>query len=88
MKFYKPFNHLDEMTIEEKVYPKASDFNSAQEYFNYISKSRDGCAQRGYHRVNSKPKEKDKVMICYDCDLWFDKEFAKDCNIKYKIKPL
>ena len=76
------------MTIEEKVYPKFSDFNNFQEYANHIKNSRDDCAKRGYHRVNTEPKEKDSTMICYDCEVWFDKEFAKSCDMNYRVEPI
>jgi len=72
------------MKIGNKVLlPKASDFNSAQDYFDHISNSRDECDKRGYHRVIQDNKD---PIICYDCDLWFDKESSKSSGIKYKIE--
>jgi len=72
------------MKIGDKVLlPKASDFKSPDEYFEHINNSRDSCQERGYHRVIQDTKD---PIICYDCDLWFDKAFAKACDIKYKIE--
>ena len=63
------------MSLEDKdgklIVPRASDFNSADEFFNHISNSRDSCNERGYHRVAQDNKN---PLICYDCDLWFGKE--------------
>lgn len=76
------------MTEESIIYPRASNFNSIQDFFNHISNSRDACDKRGYHRVSSEPAKEDENMICYDCDLWFDKNFAKSCSLEYKVEPL
>jgi len=73
------------MGVDDKInFPKISDFNNNEDYFEYISNSRDECSERGYHRV---AEEKEKgPMICYDCDMWFDKEFAKDNGIEYRVE--
>jgi len=73
------------MRINDKVkFPRRSDFENTKDYFEHISDSRDACEKRGYHRV---AEEKEKgPMICYDCDMWFDKEFAKDNDVEYIVK--
>jgi hypothetical protein len=76
------------MVEENIIYPRASNFNSGQEYFDHILNSREACQERGYHRVNSEPNNRNEVMICYDCDLWFDKEFAEGSGIEYKVESL
>lgn len=76
------------MAEDKKIYPKASDFNSMHNYFDHILNSRESCSQRGYHRVSSEPKEENETMICYDCDLWFDKEFAVSCGLEYRVEPI
>lgn len=45
------------------------------------------CASRGYHRVsNNAPKtDKNELMICYDCELWFG---SKDNFVTYRVEPL
>jgi hypothetical protein len=75
--------------MEEKnlIYPEANDFASQEEYDKYISNSRKSCDKRGYHRVNSEPKN-NQNMICYDCSFWFDKKSAKEKSIEYKVEPL
>ena len=69
--------------LQKLVPPKASNFESTQEYFDYLSNSRDACSKRGYHRVSQDEKE---PFICYDCDLWFDKNMVIGSNIKYKVE--
>lgn len=61
------------------IFPRASDFKSAEDYFNHINNSRDACQERGYHKVSQDDKN---PLICYDCDLWFEKED----EIKYKVE--
>jgi len=48
--------------------------------------NREACSERGYHRVETEPKTDDDLMICYDCELWFDRGFAKQANIKYRVE--
>jgi len=71
--------------LQKLIPPRISNFDNFYNYANYILNSREACAQRGYHRVSSEPGTDDETMICYDCDLWFSRAFAKDCEIEYKV---
>jgi|GEM_PF-6690186 len=67
---------------------KVGDFDSFDEYYESISKARDNCAERGYHRIDFEPEDDNSYMICYDCELWFDKAFAKSCGLEYKVEEI
>jgi len=54
---------------------------------NLLLSEREYCSERGYHRVESEPRSEKSLMICYDCDLWFDKRFAKSSGLKYRVEP-
>jgi hypothetical protein len=56
-------------------------------YLNKFIKARDACSERGYHRI-TRETEGDEPMICYDCDLWFTKELAKESGIEFKVESL
>lgn len=71
--------------IFERVRIKTS--GSLDEVAELMSSDRDGCAKRGYHRVSQEPKNGDDPMICYDCELWFDKDFAESIDMKYEVEP-
>lgn len=64
--------------LTKLIPPKASQFENTQDFFDYISNSRDVCSERGYHRVN---QDESAPLICYDCDFWFDKTMG----VKYKV---
>lgn len=64
---------------DKTKYPRASDFDSSQDFFDHVLKSREACSERGYHRVDDDSKE---PLICYDCDLWFGKEDG----IEYRVE--
>jgi len=49
---------------------------------------RNVCEERGYHRVCAEPEKDDGIISCYDCDLWFTREFAKSSHLEYKVEPL
>ena len=75
------------MRLNDRViFPKASDFSETQDYLDHISNSREACDKRGYHRIVEEKQGKGEVMICYDCDLWFDKDLAESSDIEYKVK--
>lgn len=42
------------------------------------------CKERGYHKVSEEKEE--GPMICYECDLWFDKESARGNGIEYRVE--
>ncbi len=52
---------------------------------------RTGCDTRGYHRVDSEPRNPNpdkpsdfgNLMICHDCDLWFGKYDGTD--VPYRV---
>lgn len=47
--------------------------------------TKDTCIERGYHKIDS---EKNKgPMSCYECDTFFDKEYAKKNSIEYRVIP-
>jgi len=79
---------MEEENFEEKVYPNATRFNSFDEYYDSFLTARNNCDKRGYHRVDLEPAEDNSCMVCYDCDLWFDKSFAKSCGIEYKVEKI
>lgn len=61
-------------------------FGSVREQARALMELREACSQRGYHLVESEPADDDELMICYDCELWFDREFAESCGMKYKVE--
>ena len=65
------------------IVPRASDFQKADDFFNHIANSREGCGDRGYHRVSQDDKD---PLICYDCDLWFGKGDAEGMGIEYRVE--
>lgn len=79
---------MEDANLEEIIYPNINKFNSFDEYYEAINNARDACDERGYHRIDSEPENNKECMICYDCELWFDKEFAKSCGIIYRIEKL
>ena len=62
-------------------------FGTVQEQSELLMASRDACSERGYHRISREPKSSEDLIICYDCELWFDKRFADSCGIKYIVEP-
>jgi hypothetical protein len=78
------------MGLEDKdgklIVPRLSNFNSFDNFANHIKNSRDACDERGYHRIAEEKKGMDEPMICYDCDLWFDKDLAITSDIQYKVE--
>ena len=50
-----------------------------------LEQRRNACDKRGFHRVDSEPSGDGELMICYDCDLWFDKKFARNYGVSYKV---
>lgn len=47
--------------------------------------TKDTCNDRGYHVVEV-GKKKGK-MSCYECEIVFDKGFAKKNSIEYRVIP-
>lgn len=41
----------------------------------------------GYHRIEKEPKTENNAIVCYDCNLGFDKMFAEHLGIKYIVEP-
>lgn len=79
---------MGEKDLRKIVNPQLGDFDSFDEYYESISNARDVCDERGYHRVDSEPENDEECIICYDCDLWFDKGFAKSCGIEYRVEKI
>jgi len=52
-----------------------------------VVNQREACDARGYHRVDVE-REVGTPMICYDCDLFFDKDDAESMDITYRIEPM
>ena len=57
---------------------------TSQERGDLLLADRLECDNRGYHLVSREPKDPSKVMICYDCELWF----GKNDGIEYRVEPL
>ena len=62
-------------------------FGTLEQRAELILHSRVRCDERGYHRVTSEPTNKEETMICYDCELWFNRGFAEQTGFQYKIEP-
>jgi len=76
----------DEMrSLLQKARIKA--YGTIREQAELIMAERKSCDKRGYHRVESKPKD-GNPMICYDCELWFDKKFAREVGLKYRVEAI
>ena len=60
-------------------------FGSVREQADTLMASRQACSKRGYHAVGREPERDDELMICYDCELWFNREFAKSCELNYRV---
>ncbi|MEK6828940.1 MAG: hypothetical protein AABY15_02355 [Nanoarchaeota archaeon] len=45
------------------------------------------CDERGYHRIEKEPETENNAIVCYDCNLGFDKMFAEHLGIKYIVEP-
>ncbi len=71
------------MTKKDTKYPKASNFDSIDSFFEHITNARENCNKRGYHRVDQEERD---PLICYDCDLWFDKDSAIRSGIEYRVE--
>ena len=56
-------------------------------YTSFIN-ARNACSARGYHRVSRETTEEGDPMICYDCELWFDKSLVEEGIVKYIVEPL
>jgi hypothetical protein len=69
----------------ERARIKAS--GTIREAADLMMSDREGCSKRGYHRVSREPEKGEDLMICYDCELWFDKNFAESCGMKYRVEP-
>ena len=83
---YKCFNRFSYMKLGDKIiFPKVSDFEAAQDYFDHINDSKEACEKRGHHLINSDNKD---PLICYECDLYFSKQETEVGEIKYKVVPL
>ncbi len=62
--------------------------NGPESQAQAIMDARSACDKRGYHRVSKEPQTEHDTIICYDCDLWFDKEFAGQYDIIYRVEPI
>ena len=51
-----------------------------------IINARKSCDERGYHLVSSEPVDKEKTMICNDCELFFNRRYAEDVGLKYRVE--
>ena len=56
-------------------------------YVTALISARDDCRERGFHRVRVETTEFDNPMVCYDCDLWFNKTDAELGGIEYRVVP-
>ena len=62
-------------------------FGTIDERVNLMLSDREKCKERGYHRVDREPENSDEPMVCYDCELFFSKDYAESCGTKYKVDP-
>jgi hypothetical protein len=77
------------MLEKRLVYPNVKDFDKFSEFLNYILETRDFCYKRGYHRIESEPKTKDEVLICYDCIARFNEvNLEGEPSLGFKVEKI
>jgi hypothetical protein len=69
---------MSKKNLTKLIPPRASQFEGIQEFFDHVFNAREACSERGYHRVDQDNKD---PLICYDCDLWFDKSMGAEYKV-------
>ena len=58
-----------------------------EDYIKEFLMAREDCYKRGCHRIERKPETEDEIIICYDCDLWFNDSSAKESDLEHRVEP-